>query len=263
MRRVCALLSIARSTMRYKPRRMACESLRAVLRRLAAKHPRFGYRRLHRLVATEQGPINHKRVYKAYKEEGLGLSRRRTRKMKRVRLGKSEPPSAPNQTWAMDFISDSTERGQRFRVLGMIDLCTKESLCLVPKTSFRAKTVCRLLEQAMKSYGKPQKVRMDNGPEFRAKDTIAWFDRHGITQEFIEPGKPYQNGHCESFNARFRDECLDIELFRDLKDADQRIEAWRNHYNTSRPHSSLHGQTPAAFKQALKQALIDNSAEYR
>lgn len=263
MRRVCTLLSISRSTMRYKPKRIACEPLRAALRRLAAKYPRFGYRRLHHLIAKEQGPINHKRIYKAYTEEGLGLARRRTRKMKRIRIGKSETPSTPNQTWAMDFVSDSTESGQRFRVLGVIDICTKENLCLTPRTSFRAKNVCHMLDQAIEMYGKPRRIRMDNGPGFRAKHTMQWFAEHGIVQEFIEPGKPYQNGHCESFNARFRDECLDLELFRNLPNAEQRIEAWREHYNTIRPHSSLHGQTPTAFKYELTRSLIDNSAETR
>jgi putative transposase len=231
--------------------------LRTALRQLAQKYPRFGYRRLHRMLEKEDVCINHKTVYRVYKQEGLALLRRRTRKVKRVRVGKPTGPSAPNQLWAMDFVSDSTVKGQHFRTLTVIDVFTRECVALVPQASFSAHKVCQALEGAIETHGKPDSIRMDNGPEFTAKKTTSWFCEREIFQDFIEPGKPYQNGNNESFNARFRDECLNVEQFRNLTDAKRLISAWKHHYNTIRPHSSLDGLPPLVFKSQHIQNPID------
>lgn len=182
---------------------------------------------MHNLLRRSGLEVNHKAVFRAYKQEGLGIRRRRTRKGKRVRIGKQTPPTGPNQLWAMDFVSDGTTSGQKVRTLTLIDVFTKECISLTVDTSLPAARVCRALESAIEEYGAPKAIRMDNDPEFTAHRTVRWLDDRGVYQDFIEPGKPFQNGHYESFNARYRDECLNVNLFADVIEARTRSNEWR------------------------------------
>lgn len=253
-------MGVQRSSHRYRHRRPSNILLRSWLKKLAEKHPRYGYRRLGKLLRKNGKTVNHKAVYRAYTQEALMIRRRRTRKIKRVRVGKTSLPTAPNQLWAMDFVSDSTTCGQRVRTLAVIDVFTRECVSMTVDTSLPSARVRRALEQAIAQYGTPKAIRMDNGPEFTAHQTVEWLDERGILQDFIEPGKPYQNGHCESFNARYRDECLNVHIFRNILEARRQSDAWRDNYNNERPHSSLKGMTPVEFRENYLQQVDTASA---
>lgn len=252
-RRVCRLLEVHRSSCRYEHKTPSNALLRAELRRLAEIYPRYGYRRLHIMLDKEQFPVNRKATYRAYRQEDLKLSRRKTRKKKRIRRKTADIPTMANEQWAMDFVSDVTEGGTRFRVFAVIDVCTKQCLTATVSTSMPSRRVCQALEEAMEEYGRPERITQDNGPEFASKKTMQWHEEQQIDQDFIEPGKPYQNGFCESFNARFRAECLDIHCFRNVDHARKLIEEWRLEYNSKRPHSSLNYLAPDAYRKQLEQ----------
>jgi putative transposase len=188
--------------------------------------------------------VDHKRVYRIYREEGL-MVRRRKRKRVAERRGPS-PTSAvvPNACWCLDFMSDALATGRRFRTLGVIDTCTREALAIEVDTSLPSARVVRVLEQLITERGRPTEIVLDNGPELISRLLDQWAHTHGIALGFIEPGKPEQNAVMESFNGRFRDECLNSHWFTSLADARHIIEAWRQDYNQVRPHSSLGYHTP-------------------
>ena len=225
--------------------------IRERLRTFAAQRPRWGYRRLHVLLRRELGVINHKRVYRLYRLEGLKL-RRRTRKQVAV------PPrgtvlrvSRPGEAWAMDFLQDVLVDGRRFRTLNVLDLATRECLAIEVDTSLPGPRVLRMLDQLIAWHGVPKQITLDNGPEFAGQLLDAWAYAHQVVLDFIEPGTPTQNGHIESFNGKFRDECLNLHWFTSLAHARQIIAAWREDYNTQRPHIALHQQPPAIYAQTL------------
>lgn len=218
--------------------------LRARLRTLARERPRFGYRRLHALVRREGYVVNHKRVYRLYRAEGLMVRRR---KRKRIAQRRGPFPTiglVPNTCWSLDFMSDALASGRRFRTLGVIDTCTREALAIEVDTSLPSARVVRVLEQLITERGRPTQIVLDNGPELISRRLDQWADNYGIVLGFIEPGKPEQNAVMESFNGRFRDECLNSHWFTSLADARRTIEAWRRDYNQVRPHSSLNYATP-------------------
>jgi putative transposase len=251
-RRACRLLGAQRTTMRYRFQIRPDEpQLRERLRTLAGVRPRWGYRRLHVLLQRELGVINHKRVYRLYRLEGLKL-RRRTRKHVAV------PPREtvlrvfrPGEAWAMDFMQDVLVDGRRFRTLNVLDLATRECLAIEVDTSLPGPRVQRMLDQLSAGHGVPKQITLDNGPEFTGQVLDAWAYAHHVVLDFIDPGKPTQNGHMESFNGKFRDECLNLHWFTSLAHARQIIAAWKEDYNTQRPHSALHQQPPAIYAQKL------------
>lgn len=251
-RRACRLVGAHRRTMRYQPHQRVDEaSLRARLRTLASERPRFGYRRLHVLLKREVGQLNHKRVYRLYRAERLTV-RRRTRK--RVTAVPRVAPARPwqrGEAWAMDFMQDTLANGWRFRTLNVLDLVSRECLAIEVDTSLPGQRVVRVLEQLVAWYGAPQQITIDNGPEFAGQALDAWAYAHHVTLDFIEPGKPSQNGHLESFNGKFRDECLNAHWFATLAHARTVIQTWKEDYNTQRPHSALQGRTPHEFVQTL------------
>ena len=248
--------------------------MRARLREVAGQRPRFGYRRLCILLRREQEPdgqprwrVNHKRVYRLYGEEGLVL-RRRTRK--RYRAEARVPLAMPRQAdevWTMDFIQDAVVSGRKFRALNLMDGFTREALEIEVDTSLPGTRVVRVLDGLQETRGLPEAIQLDNGPEFISRAVDQWAFAHGVALHFIERGKPTQNAYIESFNGKFRDECLNQNWFVDLADARQIIEAWRVDYNTLRPHSSLGYQTPeefareAAAKKAVEKTLAVASLE--
>jgi putative transposase len=254
-RRACQVAGVSRSTWRYRSQAQDQTALRVRLRDLAAARVRYGYRRLHVLLRREGWRINHKRVYRLYREEGLGI--RVKRKTKRVCLPRGTPPPAqrPLERWSMDFLTDALADGRRFRVLTLVDNVSRVSPAIGVDFSLPGDRVVGILEQLQPTYGVPERIAIDNGPEFVSKVLDAWAYRQGVQLEFSRLGKPTDNAFAESFNARFRDECLNQHWFASLEEARQTIEAWRVEYNTERPHRSLGQQTPAAWVAALENTL--------
>ena len=250
-RRACRVVGLRRSSHRYRSKRSEAGSLLARLRELAAARPRFGYRRLHILLRREGAVVNAKRVYRLYRREGLAVRIRRRKRLRVPRLPPIDPPTRRNERWAMDFVSDVLTDGRRFRALTLIDAFTRECPVIEVDTSLPGARVVRVLERIAAERGYPKSITVDNGPEFICTAMDKWAFEHGVELRFIQPGKPMQNGHVESFNGRFRDECLSQCWFSTLARARAEIEIWRVDYNAVRPHSALDGRTPEEFVRDL------------
>jgi len=251
-RRACRLVRVSRSTCRYRSQARDQSALRVRLRDLAAVRVRYGYRRLHVLLRREGWTVNHKRVYRLYREEGLGIRIKRRRK--RVSLPRVVPAPAqqPQERWSLDFLTDSLVDGRRFRLLTIADTVSRVSPAIEVATSLTGERVVGILEHLRQTVGAPQRIAIDNGPEFVSKALDAWAYRHSIRLEFSRPGKPTDNAFVESFNGHFRAECLDQHWFASVEEAQQTIEQWRLDYNTERPHRSLNQRTPAEAAAAWK-----------
>jgi len=253
-RRACELLDTARSTARYEKRVKSDEAaLRKRIRKLAARHKRYGVRRILARFRREGWRVNKKRVHRIWKEEGL--QRKRKRKKKRV-LGPTQglPVKAeyPNHVWTYDFIEDRTERGGKLRMLCVLDEFTRENHHIRVDRSISAKKVIASLEWLFLLHGPPEYIRSDNGPEFVAKALRAWLAERGAKTVYITPGSPWENPYIESFNDKFRDECLNMQVFISGRHAEEVVEAWRKEYNEERPHSSLNYMTPAEFAASCR-----------
>jgi putative transposase len=256
-RRACRLVGIGRSTLRYCPRQRSDEApLRQRLHELAAVRPRFGYRRLHVLLRREGVIINHKRVERLYREEGLAVRRRNRKRVARDGRGQAAAPARPNQQWGVDFISDALAWGRRIRLFTVVDVFTREVLAIEVDTSLPGGRVVQVLERLVADRGTPDEIVLDNGPELAGKVVDQWAYERGVALRFIEPGKPIQNAFVESFQGRLRDECLDRHWFVSLADARHTVEAWRQDYNRVRPHSALGYRPPQEFRQAFEAAAI-------
>lgn len=246
-RRACGLAGISRSSQHYKPKRKGWPRLHKRLLELAAQRKRFGYRRLHVLLRREGFEVNHKRVYRLYKLEGLAVRKKKRKRMASAARTPMELPTRPNQQWSMDFLSDCLFDGRRLKVLAVLDNFNREALVLEVDTSITGRRVKRILDEIAAERGYPESITSDNGPEFTSRVMDAWAYKHGIKLDFIDPGKPVQNALVESFNGRFRDECLNENWFTSLDDARTKIESWRWDYNWVRPHGSLGQETPVEF----------------
>jgi len=247
--RTCGLMQIAVSSFRYRSTR-SDEELRGQLLDLARQKPRFGYRRLHILLDASGTRVNHKRVFRVYREAGLAVRRKARKRLARV--GSPRPAlTAANQEWALDFVHDGMASGRAMRVLSVIDAHTRECLGLEVDSSFASRRVTRVLEQIVLERGVPATIRCDNGPELTSRHFLAWCIERQIELVHIQPGKPQENGHVESFNGKLRDECLNVSWFENLWDARGKIAAWQKEYNEERPHSSLGYQTPAEYARRL------------
>jgi putative transposase len=250
-RRACRLVGISRSVAEREPKRARDHArLRERLHALAGERRRFGYRRLHELLRREGWKANHKLIERLYREEKLAIRRRGRQK----RSGSSTTghwcPIAANQRWSLDFTEDCLANGRRFRTANLKDDCTRECPAILVDFSLPGSRVVGMLEDAAGERGYPDMLVVDNGPELRGRDLDRWAHEHGVRLFFIDPGKPMQNGSIESFNGRFREECLDQCWFTSLAEARRIIEAWRLDYNLRRPHTSLRMRTPAAFAAA-------------
>ncbi|MBA3241146.1 MAG: IS3 family transposase [Acidobacteria bacterium] len=229
-RRSCWLVPITRSSARYIPRPRAETKILCQLRAIAEQHPRFGYRRAHALLVRAGEVVNHKRIARLWRLTGLTLPRRRPR-----RRYKSEPAVAigratrPNQVWTYDFVHDWCANGQRLKMLTVVDEFTRESLAIETRTSIRSQAVVKVLACLASERGAPAYLRSDNGPEFVAERVRAWLAATQIETLYIEPGSPWQNAFGESFNGRLRDECLNVEWFRNPREAQIVVESWRRH----------------------------------
>ncbi len=246
-RRACKLINCCRMTVRYAATRMDDGVLRERMKALAHERRRFGYRRLHVLLRREGYVVNHKRLYRLYREERLAVRRRGGRKRA---VGARTPmmtPFAPNDRWSLDFVSDQLIDGRRFRILAVVDDCTRKCLGLVADTSLSGLRVTRELDRLIHEHGKPKMVVSDNGSELTSNAILRWADDSGVAWHYIAPGKPVQNAFIESFNGRLRDELLNETLFRSLPHARAMLAAWRDDYNLRRPHSRLGWRTPVEY----------------
>jgi putative transposase len=241
------LVGIQRSSCRYRGRRPEMAGLRGRLRELAQDRCRFGYRRLTVLLRREGWVVNHKRVYRMYREEGLGVRRRKGKRIGAVERPMLAIPVRPNERWSMDFISDALSEGRKFRSLNIVDDFNRECLAAEVDTSIPGTRVVRVLERLREERGLPQILVTDNGPEFAGRALDVWAYERGVKLRFIEPGKPVQNAFIESFNGKMRDECLNEHWFLSLGEARETIEGWRRDYNEVRPHSALGNRTPKEF----------------
>jgi putative transposase len=262
-RRSCQLILLARSTCQYQIRREPDEKFEAQVKELAFVHPRYGYRRVHALLKRDGQQVNRKRVVRVWQKFGLQVPRAKKSK-KRVRQTQPVMPTAshPNEVWTYDFVFDRDAAGRRLKLLTLMDEFTREGLAIRVGRSFKATQVKAVLREVGARRGYPQFLRSDNGSEFIAEVIKEFVTENNIKAAYIKPGSPWQNGKGESFNGKFRDECLRMELFGNLTEAVVVAEQWRKFYNSERPHSSLGYQTPDEFKQDWdkRQRLLKNES---
>ena len=250
-RRACRVLGVDRTSVRYQASKPDDAELRERLKVLACERRRFGYRRLHVLLRREGHAVNRKRVQRLYREEKLTVRRRGGRKRAMGTRRPIEVPLQANERWSLDFVSDQMTDGRRFRILTVVDNCTRECLALVADTSISGLRVARELNEIIRWRGRPKTVVSDNGTELTSNAILSWADQTKVGWHYIAPGKPQQNGYNESFNGRLRDELLNETLFRSLPHARAVLEDWRRDYNEERPHSKLGWLTPRAYADAL------------
>ncbi len=260
-RRACRVIGTDRASVRYQATRPDDAVLRERLRSLAQERRRFGYRRLHVLLRREGEIVNKKRVQRIYREERLTVRRRGGRKRAVGTRRPIETPLKVNQRWSLDFVSDQMTDGRRFRILTVIDNCTRECLALVADTSLSGGRVARELDLIISQRGRPDTIVSDNGTEYTSNAILSWADETGVGWHYIAPGKPQQNGMNESFNGRLRDELLNETLFRSLPHARAVLEVWRRDYNELRPHSKLGWMTPKDYASTLSGETGDRAAQ--
>ena len=243
-RRACRVVGFSRSAMWRKLEGRDDHDLRARLKKLAKRYPRYGCPTLHEMLRAKGHVVNHKRTERIYREERLQVRSKQRRKLTRPRVPMTLP-STVNERWSMDFMSDQLAPGRRFRVLNIVDDFSRESVAQIPSFSISGHRVAYELDRLDRPL--PETIVCDNGPEFTSKAMFFWSRRTGVRLHFIQPGKPTQNAFVESFNGKFREYCLDLNWFASLEDARATIEQWRQHYNQVRPHRSLGRKPPAVF----------------
>jgi transposase InsO family protein len=253
------VLGQSRTTQRYQPIVRDDEGpLTSAIVRLAGQYGRYGYRRITALLHTEGWHVNHKRVERIWRREGLKVP---PKQPKRGRLWIIDGscvrlrPCRPNHVWAYDFVQERTHDGKVFRMLTVIDEFTRECLAIEVARRLRHDDVLQVLTDLFTRHGPPDHIRSDNGSEFTAAAVREWLPRVGVKTLYIEPGSPWENGYNESFNGKLRDELLNGEIFYTLREAQVLIEQWRRHYNTIRPHSALGYRSPAP--QTILPTLVD------
>jgi putative transposase len=247
-RRACRLVGLSRTVLHYEAKMSEQNAeLGARIGELAAVRRRFGYRRIHALLRREGSQANHKRVYRLYRLAGLAVTRRK----KRVRVAvEREPlflPERSNEVWSMDFVMDALSSGRWLKCLTIVDDFSKEAVDIVVDHAISGDYVTRALDQAARFRGFPRAIRTDQGPEYTGRALDQWAYRNGVDLKLIQAGKPTQNAYIESFNGKFRDECLNEHWFASLADARSLINEWRRDYNEQRPHSMLKYLTPSEF----------------
>lgn len=251
-RRACQALTIDRSSVRYRSLRPDDGAAREAMKKVASERRRFGYRRIHVMLARQGIAMNQKKLRRLYREEKLQVRRRGGRKRA---LGTRRPmivPDRANVRWSLDFVSDAFTNGRRFRVLAVVDDFTRECLALVADTSLSGARVARELDAIIAVRGKPDTIVSDNGTELTSMAILKWCEATRVEWHYIAPGKPMQNGFVESFNGRLRDECLNETLFSTLVEARVAIQLWKEDYNHQRPHSALGNVTPAEFASKMR-----------
>lgn len=254
LRRACALLRVPRSTIGHESRLAKKDApVLEAMHELAGQYPRYGYRRIQVFLERRGIKIGVDRTHRLWRLAKLQVPRKRPRR--RVATNRPRPlaPEQAQQVWAYDFVFDGCGNGQQLKCLTVVDEYTRECLAIDVKGSIRSRQVIEVLSRLVSTHGSPRYLRSDNGPEFVSRAVLQWLTTASIDTAYIDPGKPWQNGSNESFNGKFRDECLSLEWFPDRINAKITIEDWRKHYNEVRPHSSLGNKTPLEFKQELVQ----------
>ncbi len=249
-RQACRLVRLSRKAAAYQPVARPDHRLKERLKTLGEQYPRYGYLTLHAMLRAEGLVINRKRTYRLYTALGMQVRTRRRKKLIRPRIPMIVPIRA-NERWSMDFVHDQLGDGRRIRILCIVDDYSRICVGQLVDTSISGERMTRFLDELKLDRGLPKTIVLDNGPEMTSKAMFFWCQRHGVKLHFIQPGKPTQNAFIESFNARFRDGCLNQHWFKDLHDARSIISIWRKHYNEVRPHSSLGYQPPAAFEKQV------------
>ena len=244
-RRAYRLAGLSRSVQQYQPIDRDDGAIIARLKELASENRRYGYLRLHALLRREGLALNRKRTYRLYRLEGLQVRTKKRRKLPRRDRVAPQAPEKPMQRWSLDFMSDQLADHRRFRVLNVVDDFSRFCPGQIVDLSISGERLARFLDELGDEIGLPEEIVMDNGPELTSKAMFDWSERTGVRLRFIEPGKPIQNAFVESFNSRFRDECLNLHWFRSLTHARAEIGVWRRHYNCERPHSALDYRTPS------------------
>ena len=255
-RRALRAACISASAYRYKPAADRNCQLRQKIVALAQRHRRYGAGMIYLKLRQAGELVNHKRVERLYAQAGLQLRKRKRKKIPQADRSPLGRPSAANQMWSMDFVFDRTAEGRSIKSLTVVDDATHEAVAIVPERALGGQHLVRILEQLACTRGLPQAIRTDNGKEFCGKAMLSWASARNVRLYLIEPGKPNQNAYIESFNGRFRDECLNENWFTSLLHAKVVIEAWRREYNEQRPKKSLGGLTPTAYAQTLKQKPV-------
>ena len=258
-RRACGLLRVARSSLKYQPRREPADApVRARMRELAAMYPRYGYRRIRIFLGREGHAMGPERAHRLWRQAALQVPRRRKRRRVATSRPRPLPPTGRNHVWAYDFVFDACANGQQLKVLTVVDEWTREALAIDVAGSIRSPRVIEVLAKPMTVHGAPKYLRSDNGPEFVSTAILRWLAEANVETAHIDPGRPWQNGTDESFNGKLRDECLSMEWFRSRQEAAAIVEGWRRHYNEVRPHSSLGYLTPHEFKAQQEQTTMKN-----
>jgi putative transposase len=253
-RRACRLVGLSRDSFRNPP--MASEQTQALRCRIvdiAHQRRRFGYRRVHDLLRQDFPGVNHKRVYRLYREANLAVRKRKKSKRPLNERVPLQLAKAVNEVWSMDFVSDSLSNGRRLKYLTVADDFSHECVDIAVDFGISGEYVTRLLDRAAVFRGYPDMVRTDNGPEFTSRVSMAWAQTHGIRHILIQPGRPMQNGYIESFNGKFRDEHLNESWFETLQQARNAASIWKQDYNQVRPHSSVGRIPPAEFAHLHRQ----------
>jgi len=249
-RRACGLIGASRSTLGYERQLPIKDApVIAAMKTLSGQYPRYGYRRIRIFLRRQGFEMSWSRTHRLWRQAGLLLPKKRPRRRIATGRPRAYAPFKANTVWAYDFVFDTTATGQQIKCLTVIDEYTRECLAIDVAGAIRSKRVIDVLSRLVSVHGAPLYLRSDNGPEFVSLAILEWIAQAGIATALNDPGKPWQNGADESFNGKLRDECLSLEWFRSRKEAAVLIEAWRRHYNTVRPHSSLNYLTPHEFKQ--------------
>ena len=257
-RHACQLVGLSRDSYRHPPA-ISPENavLSAAIIDTAQARRRFGYRRIHDLLRPEFPNVNHKRIYRLYSTAKLAVKKRRKAKRPATERIPLQIAMAVNEVWSMDFVSDALVNGRRLKCLTVADDFSHECVDIATDFGISGQYVTRLLDQAARFRGYPKAVRTDNGPEFTSRAFMGWAHAHGIHHLLIQPGKPMQNGYIESFNGKFRDECLNEHWFETLSQARAAIAVWRKDYNEVRPHSSCRRMPPAKYAALHRQHAGD------
>lgn len=263
-RRACTLLEVARSALGYVSCKATADApALARMGELARQYPRYGYRRIRVFLCRDGFPVSAGRAYRLWRSAGLQVSRKRPRRRVATARPRPRAPTGANQVWSYDFVFDRCANGQQLKCLTVTDEWTREGLAIEVDGRIRSARVIEVLARLVSERGAPLYLRSDNGPEFVSRALLSWIVAQGIDTALIDPGKPWQNGAVESFNGKFRDECLSLEWFRSRAEAKVVIESWRRHYNEVRPHSSLGYLTPAAFARLEAQRAASPNATGR
>lgn len=255
IRRACATLLIDTSIYHYKSKRGDQAELKQRIREIAQTRVRYGYRRVHVLLRREGWQVNAKRIYRLYKEMGLQLRNKTPKRRVKAKLRDDRTPATrSNETWAMDFVHDQLATGRKIRVLTIVDTFSRFSPAVDPRFSYRGEDVVKTLERVCRQVGYPQSIRVDQGSEFISRDLDLWAYQKSVVLDFSRPGKPTDNAFIESFNGKFRTECLNAHWFMSLDDARSKMEDWRKDYNEVRPHSAIGNKPPISLMKGSSAA---------